>query len=466
MKQKLFTVPHIFKLLFLIGLAVVVHLAYLTSFTVVFGLDYESTIDHNYDAYTALIPVIMIATVLLADILQMPRFFRKKNIDVVSQSLTFSFLLTTITLSAKDLLEKRNFPRSVVVIGFVVLVIYVFVWELLCAFVSHKLYENGELVLIGASDRSIQAVKEKINPSLASLDLNLSTPIIYSDRIAVRAAIRRKAEIFICPDVPEDVKSEIILMCAKNKTVAYIVPQFYEISLYKSRLIHLNDLMVFILDRMGLSFEQRLVKRVFDIIFSLFAIILTAPIMLVSAIVIKCTSKGPVFFKQQRLTLDNKPYNIYKFRTMVVDAEAQTGAVISGKNDPRVTPFGRFLRRSKIDELPQFFNVLIGEMSVVGPRSERPEFVTNFEKEIPGYSQRFAVKAGITGLAQITGNYDTTPQDKLRYDLLYIKNYSLLQDLKIIFSTVRAIFTPHLYNKTFKDNQEVYVANNEEENKK
>lgn len=466
MKQKLFTVPHIFKLLFLIGLAVVVHLAYLTSFTVVFGLDYESTIDHNYDAYTALIPVIMIATVLLADILQMPRFFRKKNIDVVSQSLTFSFLLTTITLSAKDLLEKRNFPRSVVVIGFVVLVIYVFVWELLCAFVSHKLYENGELVLIGASDRSIQAVKEKINPSLASLDLNLSTPIIYSDRIAVRAAIRRKAEIFICPDVPEDVKSEIILMCAKNKTVAYIVPQFYEISLYKSRLIHLNDLMVFILDRMGLSFEQRLVKRVFDIIFSLFAIILTAPIMLVSAIVIKCTSKGPVFFKQERLTLDNKPYNIYKFRTMVVDAEAKTGAVISGKNDPRVTPFGRFLRRSKIDELPQFFNVLIGEMSVVGPRSERPEFVTNFEKEIPGYSQRFAVKAGITGLAQITGNYDTTPQDKLRYDLLYIKNYSLLQDLKIIFSTVRAIFTPHLYNKTFKDNQEVYVANNEEENKK
>ena len=151
---------------------------------------------------------------------------------------------------------------------------------------------------------------------------------------------------------------------------------------------------------------------------------------------------------------------------MVVDAEAKTGAVISGKNDPRVTPFGRFLRRSKIDELPQFFNVLIGEMSVVGPRSERPEFVTNFEKEIPGYSQRFAVKAGITGLAQITGNYDTTPQDKLRYDLLYIKNYSLLQDLKIIFSTVRAIFTPHLYNKTFKDNQEVYVANNEEENKK
>lgn len=337
---------------------------------------------------------------------------------------------------------------------------------MLCSFISHKLYEKDELVLIGASDRTIQTVKDKICPSLASLDLKLSSTINYMDRTSVRAAIRRKAEIFICPDVPEDTKSEIILMCAKNKTVAYVVPQFYEISLYKSRLIHLNDLMVFILDRMELSFEQRIVKRVFDILFSIFALVLTAPIMLVSALIIKCTSKGPVFFKQERLTLDNKPYNIYKFRTMVVDAEAQTGAVISGKNDPRVTPFGKFLRRSKIDELPQFFNVLIGEMSVVGPRSERPEFVTNFEKEIPGYSQRFAVKAGITGLAQITGNYDTTPQDKLRYDLLYIKNYSLLQDLKIIFSTVRAVFTPHLYNKTFKDNQEVYVANNEEKEAK
>ena len=143
---------------------------------------------------------------------------------------------------------------------------------------------------------------------------------------------------------------------------------------------------------------------------------------------------------------------------MRVDAESMTGAVISGKNDPRVTKIGRFLRRSKIDEIPQFLNVLMGEMSVVGPRSERPEFVATFEKKIPGYSQRFAVKAGITGLAQVAGNYDTTAQDKLRYDLLYIKNYSILQDIKIIFLTVRAIFTPHLYNQSFEENRETVVS--------
>ena len=185
-----------------------------------------------------------------------------------------------------------------------------------------------------------------------------------------------------------------------------------------------------------------------------------------AAIGIKVMDGGRVFFKQERLTIDNKPFNIIKFRTMIENAESATGAVISGKDDPRVTKFGKLLRRTKIDELPQFFNVLVGDMSVVGPRSERPEFVTNFEKEIPGYSQRFAVKAGITGLAQVAGNYDTTPQDKLRYDLLYIKNYSILQDIKIIFSTVRAIFSPHLYNQTFKDNQDIYVANNEAAPKK
>ncbi|MCR5617725.1 MAG: sugar transferase [Clostridiales bacterium] len=458
MNRKFFTIPHLFKILFLLGLAVVVHMAYVTSFYIVLGKNFVSTPEMNFEAYLNLIPIITIASLILADILSMPRFFRKKNIDVVSQSLTFSTVLTLVTLSAKDLTVQRAFPRSVILLSYIILIIYVFIWEMMCSIISHKLYEKGELVIIGASDHTIQLVTEKINPSLKSLDLNLSEPIKYQDRLAIRAAIRRQAEIFICPDVPEDAKSEIILLCAKQRTVAYVVPQFYEISLYRSRLINLNDLMVFLLDRMALSFEQRLIKRTFDIVFSILAIILTSPLMLFAVIGIKCTDKGPVFFKQERLTIDNKPFNIIKFRTMIVNAESATGAVISGKDDPRVTKFGRILRRTKIDELPQFFNVLAGDMSVVGPRSERPEFVSNFEKEIPGYSQRFAVKAGITGLAQVAGNYDTTPQDKLRYDLLYIKNYSILQDIKIIFSTVRAILSPHLYNQTFKDNLDVYIA--------
>ena len=459
MKNRFFTIPHLFKLVFLLGLIIVVQFAYVTSFFAVFGVNMEDPNNpHNFEAYQALMPVIAIASVFVADFLQMPRFFRKKNIDVVAQTIYFSFLITLITLAAKDLTELRAFPRSVILISFAILILYTFAWQMICCYISHKMYANNELVIIGSNKATMNQVWDKINPSLKGMDLDLSKAIRYSDKSAIRAAIRNKAEIFLCPDVPEDVKSDIILSCAKNKTVVYVVPQFYEISLYKSRIINLNDLMVMLVDRMGLTFEQSLMKRTMDIIISLLAIILSAPIILICAIIIKLSDGGPVFYRQERLTINNKPYKIFKLRTMRIDAEANTGAVISGKNDPRVTPFGRFLRRSKLDEVPQFYNVLMGDMSVVGPRSERPEFVANFEKDIPGYSQRFAVKAGITGLAQVAGNYDTTAQDKLRYDLLYIKNYSVLQDFKIMFLTVRAIFTPHLYNRTFEDNKNTFVS--------
>ena len=208
MNRKFFTIPHLFKILFLLGLAVVVHMAYVTSFYIVLGKNFVSTPEMNFEAYLNLIPIITIASLILADILSMPRFFRKKNIDVVSQSLTFSTVLTLVTLSAKDLTVQRAFPRSVILLSYIILIIYVFIWEMMCSIISHKLYEKGELVIIGASDHTIQLVTEKINPSLKSLDLNLSEPIKYRDRLAVRAAIRRQAEIFICPDVPEDAKSD------------------------------------------------------------------------------------------------------------------------------------------------------------------------------------------------------------------------------------------------------------------
>lgn len=207
-------------------------------------------------------------------------------------------------------------------------------------------------------------------------------------------------------------------------------------------LMQLDDIPAFMVGKLGLTVEQAFVKRIEDIIISLLMIIITSPLMLIVSILIKATSKGPVFFIQERLTKDNKCFNLIKFRTMRVDAEDLTGPVLSEANDPRVTKIGRFLRKTRIDELPQFFNVLKGDMSVVGPRPERPFFVEQFIHDIPEYEHRFSVKAGITGYAQIFGNYGTSPEDKLRYDLLYIRNYSLLLDIKLILQTVRVIFTP------------------------
>lgn len=412
----------------------------------------------NINAYLALIPFISISTFLLSDFLKIPRFFRKKNLDVVSQSINFALIQTMLTTTAAYFGMLRSFPRSVLLISGPIIFAITAVWTGIGLQISRKLYSTGKLVIIGSNEEEIAAVESKITSSLSDFDLKLADHVIYDDRQAVRSIIRKYSEVLICPSVPDNKKSDIILYCARMNTVAYLVPQFYEIALYESRLIYFNDLMVFMLDRLGLSFEQRIAKRIFDIIVSLLALILSSPFMIISMILVKITSPGPVIYRQERVTLDNTPYFIYKLRTMRTDAEHHTGPVISGKDDPRVTGIGKFLRRSKLDEVPQFVNVLLGDMSVVGPRSERPVFVEQFQKEIPAYSQRFAVKAGITGLAQVAGSYDTSPEDKLRYDLLYIKNYSILQDIKIIFQTVQAVFTPNLYNKTFKENQESFCS--------
>lgn len=470
-----FSATHAFKVVYFVVFVLLVNLGYVASFfiqpliqpflpdflaSLLGGTSIESK---NTSAYISLIPFISVSAFLLADALQFPRFFRKKNLDVISQSIKFSVVQTMLTTTAAYFGMMRSFPRSVLLISLPVIFILISVWTGTGLVISRRLYTTGKLVIIGSNDEEIAEVESKITSSLHEFDLKLADHVVYDDRKAVRSIIRNYSEVLICPGVPDSKKSEIILYCARMNTVAYLVPQFYEITLFESRLINFNDLMVFMLDRLGLTFEQRFVKRFFDIIVSLLALILASPFLLISILLVRITSPGPVIYRQERVTIDNTSYYIYKLRTMRTDAETVTGPVISGRNDPRVTPIGRFLRRSKLDEVPQFFNVLIGEMSVVGPRSERPVFVEQFQKEIPAYSQRFAVKAGITGLAQIAGSYDTTPEDKLRYDLLYIKNYSILQDIKIIFQTIRAVFTPKLYHKTFKENQDSFCPGSSDE---
>jgi exopolysaccharide biosynthesis polyprenyl glycosylphosphotransferase len=187
---------------------------------------------------------------------------------------------------------------------------------------------------------------------------------------------------------------------------------------------------------------QRSIKRLLDVGESLCLLILTAPIMAVAAILVRLSSPGPALFKQTRVGADGKEYTLYKFRTMIVDAEQNTGPVLAASKDPRITGTGHFLRATRIDELPQLFNVLIGNMSLIGPRPERPHFVRIFKDQLPGYEFRLAVKPGITGLAQIYGRYSTAPELKLRFDLMYVYNYSLVTDLQILFKTILIVLQP------------------------
>ena len=185
-------------------------------------------------------------------------------------------------------------------------------------------------------------------------------------------------------------------------------------------------------------------KRILDICFSALGFIFLLPVLLLVALAVKLTSKGPIIYSQTRVGKNNKSFNIYKFRTMKVDAEKETGPVWAKSNDTRLTPIGKFLRKSHMDELPQLFNVLKGEMSIIGPRPERPVFVSEFNETISGYNGRLAVKPGITGLAQVWHRYDESIADvkkKLKYDLLYIKKMCLMSDFRIILRTVRVVIT-------------------------
>jgi exopolysaccharide biosynthesis polyprenyl glycosylphosphotransferase len=183
-----------------------------------------------------------------------------------------------------------------------------------------------------------------------------------------------------------------------------------------------------------------IIKRVMDILLALIGLILTIPILLFFCIAIKLETPGPAFYLQERVGRNGKYFNVIKLRSMGVDAEKK-GAQWADKNDPRVTKIGAFIRKTRIDEIPQLVNVLQGDMSMIGPRPERPMFTAQFNEEIPGFVKRLVVKPGVTGWAQVNGGYDITPKEKLQLDLYYIENRSLIIDLKIIFRTVRIVLT-------------------------
>ena len=193
--------------------------------------------------------------------------------------------------------------------------------------------------------------------------------------------------------------------------------------------------------RKSLSPEYRVIKRALDMVISACGLIILSPIMLVTAIAIKAYDKGPVFYKQTRLTRNEKEFEIIKFRSMKVDAEKDGVARLSkGENDDRITPVGRVIRACRLDELPQLWNILIGDMSIVGPRPERPEIAEQYYKSMPEFKLRLQVKAGLTGYAQVYGKYNTDPYEKLEFDLLYINHMSIITDLQLMFSTFSVLF--------------------------
>lgn len=244
--------------------------------------------------------------------------------------------------------------------------------------------------------------------------------------------------IYLAEDLPEKVRI-YDLMIRKDKKI-FLQTSFENMIMVNPNIMNIEDESLIEISNFRISPENDLVKRLVDFVIALAMIAVTSPIMLVTAILVKATSKGPVFYKQVRITKNQKEFNILKFRTMGATAEKDSGPVLASSNDTRVTSVGKHLRSLRIDELPQLINVLKGDMSLVGPRPERPFFVNQYKEENPYYYLRHNVRAGITGYAQVYGKYATDFNSKLNFDLLYIKKYSLILDVKIMVQTIKILF--------------------------
>jgi exopolysaccharide biosynthesis polyprenyl glycosylphosphotransferase len=220
-----------------------------------------------------------------------------------------------------------------------------------------------------------------------------------------------------------------------------VVPTPYEILIGRTGHLRLHDIPLIEVIRDPLAGGASAAKRAFDLALAAVLLVVVLPVALLVALAVRLTSRGPVLYRQARVGREGHPFTMLKFRTMTVDAEEATGPVLARANDPRVTWLGRYLRAARLDELPQLWNVAVGDMSFVGPRPERPEFVCDFERDIQGYAERFKVRPGLTGYAQVNGEYHTSAATKLKYDLAYIHNHSLWLDLKILSETVKVILT-------------------------
>ena len=228
--------------------------------------------------------------------------------------------------------------------------------------------------------------------------------------------------------------------CYALNTRLYVVPSFDDVILESSSMINLLDTPLYLMKNRGLTPEQMVVKRIVDLIICIPLFIVTLPIMIITGICIYMEDKGPVFYKQVRLTLHGKEFKIIKFRSMRVDAEKDGKAVLMQKDDNRITKVGKFIRKCRIDELPQLINVIAGDMTIIGPRPERPEIANEYYKTMPEFAFRLNGKAGITGYAQVMGKYNTTPYDKLTFDLMYLENYNIMFDIKIALLTFKTLF--------------------------
>ena len=357
-------------------------------------------------------------------------FYKKWNV-IYSQILAL-VIVNVITYLQIALIDKRF--HSLTLMGGILVteIIVAVIWAFAFQFIYSRLFPRRHMLLV-YGERPIFQLMQKI--STREDKYQICNIIHYEEGVDEIMRLTDQYDAIIIGDIPAHERNQLLKRCFGQGIRTYTVPKISDIINRSSDDLNLFDTPLLLSRNEDLKIEQLFAKRMMDVVCSFFGLLISSPFFLIIAFLIKATDRGPVFYKQIRLTRNGKEFEIYKFRTMIQDAEKDGHARLASEHDDRILPVGRFLRATRLDELPQLINVLKGEMSMVGPRPERPELAAEIEKELPEFPYRLKVKAGLTGYAQIYGKYNTTAYDKLKLDLTYIRNYSFFLDLKLMIMT-------------------------------
>lgn len=357
---------------------------------------------------------------------------------IYSQAL--SGLCANAVMYVQILLLWRHFPNPVPMLIMTAVEILA---AALCSFffdrIFARLFPPKRLLLI-YDEYPMEPLCDKMNSRKDKYMIWKKIRISAGEEKIFEAIEQWGEEGVVLGDLHSELRNRLLKYCYARSVRVYLTPKISDIILRSSETLDLFDTPLFMTRNYGLTIEQKAAKRLLDLVVSAVMLVIASPFMLVTAAAIYFYDRGPVLFKQKRLTKDGEEFEIYKFRSMIVNAEKDGVARLAETNDSRITPVGKVIRAVRLDELPQLFNILKGDMSIVGPRPERPEIAQEYEKEIPEFSYRLKVKAGLTGYAQIYGKYNTTAYDKLKLDLMYIESYSFINDLKLIIATVKILF--------------------------
>ncbi len=359
-----------------------------------------------------------------------------RRIEVILSQYLSIFIANIFTYMIISLLAFRLIdvlPMVVMTLGDFLITT---VWSFCAGHLYGRIFKSWKILLIygerPATDL-VYKVEERRDKYAISDAINVSEGL---EAIAEKA---KNFEAVIIGDINARDRNDVLKYCYGNGIRAYVIPKISDIIMMGSDRIHIFDTPFLLEKGYSLSFDQRFWKRALDLVLAVPVFILTSPVMLLTTLMIKLDDGGSVLYKQIRCTQDGREFEMIKFRSMVENAESDGIAKLAQKDDCRITRIGKFIRATRIDELPQLYNIIVGDMSFVGPRPERPEIIRQYMEDMPEFKFRMRVKAGLTGFAQIYGKYNTIPYDKLKLDLFYIENYSVWIDIKLILMTVKIL---------------------------